>query len=67
MHLYAQARGRLRYDEKLAALVPIGVVANLSVVGAANGAFTVADALRQGHEAGAARVRSQRARGALQH
>ena len=52
VHLYAQARGRLRYDEKLAALVPIGVVAHLSVVGAVNGVFTLADALRQGHEAG---------------
>jgi sarcosine oxidase subunit alpha len=52
VHLYAQARGRLRYDEKLAALVPAGGVANLTVAGAANGAFTLAEALRQGHEAG---------------
>ena len=51
VHLYAQARGRLRYDETLGALVPIGGVANVSVAGAANGAFTLADALRQGHEA----------------
>jgi sarcosine oxidase subunit alpha len=52
VHLYAQARGRLRYDEALAALVPVGGVASLSVAGAANGAFTLADALREGHEAG---------------
>src|ERR1700733_5278739 len=52
VHLYAQARGRLRYDETLAALVPKGGVANLTVVGAANGAFTLAEALREGHEAG---------------
>jgi len=52
VHLYAQARGRLRYDEKLAALVPIGGVENLTVAGAANGAFTLAEALREGHEAG---------------
>ena len=52
VHLYAQARGRLRYDETRVALVPIGGVANLTVAGAANGAFTLADALREGHEAG---------------
>ena len=52
MHLYAQARGRLRYDETLAALVPAGGVANLTVAGAANGAFALAEALREGHEAG---------------
>ncbi len=52
VHLYAQARGKLRYDEALAALVPAGRVENLTVAGAANGAFTLADALRQGHEAG---------------
>jgi sarcosine oxidase subunit alpha len=50
-HLYAQARGRLRYDETHAALVPLGGVANLTVAGAANGAFTLADALREGHKA----------------
>ena len=52
VHLYAQARGRLRYDEARAALVPVGGVANLTVAGAANGAFTLAEALREGHEAG---------------
>ena len=52
VHLYAQARGRLRYDEARAALVPEGGVETLTVAGAANGAFTLAEALRQGHEAG---------------
>jgi sarcosine oxidase, subunit alpha len=52
VHLHAQARGKLRYDEALAALVPEGAVENLTVAGAANGAFTLAEALRQGHEAG---------------
>jgi sarcosine oxidase subunit alpha len=52
VHLCAQARGKLRYDETRAALVPVGGVADLTVVGAANGAFTLADALREGHEAG---------------
>ena len=52
VHLYAQARGRLRYDEARAALVPVGEVADLTVAGAAKGAFTLAEALREGHEAG---------------
>ncbi len=52
VHLYAQARGRLRYDEARAALIPLGGVGNLTVAGAANGAFTLAEALREGHEAG---------------
>jgi sarcosine oxidase subunit alpha len=52
VHLYAQARGKLRYDEARAALVPVGGVANLTVAGAANGAFALAEALREGHEAG---------------
>jgi sarcosine oxidase subunit alpha len=52
VHLYAQARGRLRYDEARAALVPLGGVEHLIVAGAANGAFTLAEALREGHEAG---------------
>jgi sarcosine oxidase subunit alpha len=52
VHLYAQARGRLRYDEALAALRPIGGVAGLTAAGAANGAFTLDEALRDGHGAG---------------
>jgi sarcosine oxidase subunit alpha len=52
VHLYAQARGRLRYNEALAALVPKGGVADLTVAGAANGAFTLDEALREGHRAG---------------
>ena len=52
VHLYAQARGRLRYDETRAALVPMGEVENLAVAGATNGAFTLAEALREGHASG---------------
>jgi sarcosine oxidase subunit alpha len=52
VHLYAQARGRLRYDDARAALVPVGGVENLAIAGAANGAFTLAEALREGHQAG---------------
>jgi sarcosine oxidase, subunit alpha len=52
VHLFAQARGRLRYDETRAALVPVGDVEGVTVAGAATGAFTLAEALREGHEAG---------------
>ena len=52
MHLYAQARGKLRYDEALAALLPESEVEGVAVAGAANGAFTLDEALRQGHAAG---------------
>jgi sarcosine oxidase subunit alpha len=52
VHLYAQARGRLRYDETQVALVPMGGVENLAGAGAANGTFTLAEALREGHAAG---------------
>jgi sarcosine oxidase subunit alpha len=52
VHLYAQARGKLRYDEALAALVPNTEVDGVTVAGAANGAFTLDEALRQGHAAG---------------
>ncbi len=52
VHLYQQARGKLRYDERLAALVPAAEVEGVTVAGAANGAFTLDEALRQGHAAG---------------
>ena len=52
VHLYAQARGKLRYDEALAALVPNMEVDGVTAVGAANGAFALDEALRQGHAAG---------------
>jgi sarcosine oxidase subunit alpha len=52
VHLYAQARGRLRYDETRVAFLPTDGVENLAIAGAANGAFTLAEALLQGHQAG---------------
>jgi sarcosine oxidase subunit alpha len=47
VHLHAQAQGKLRYDEARAALVPSAPVDGVSVVGAANGAFDLADALAE--------------------
>jgi len=52
VHLYMQARGKLRYDDGLAALLPSVAVEGVSVAGAAGGAFTLDEALRQGHAAG---------------
>ena len=52
VHLFAQARGKLRYDEALAALVPSTEVDGVTVAGAARGGFTLDEALRQGHAAG---------------
>ncbi len=52
VHLYAQARGKLRYDQTLAALVPAAAVEGMGVAGAANGAFTLDAALAEGHAAG---------------
>jgi sarcosine oxidase subunit alpha len=52
VHLYMQARGKMRYDKALAALVPGAEVDGVTVAGAANGAFTLDEALRQGHAAG---------------
>jgi len=52
VHLLAQGRGKLRYDDRLAALVPAARVEGTTVAGAANGAFTLDAALAQGHAAG---------------
>ena len=52
VHLFCQARGKLRYDEALAAFVPGPEVHGMRVVGAANGAFALSAVLAQGHAAG---------------
>ncbi|RBP17530.1 sarcosine oxidase subunit alpha [Roseiarcus fermentans] len=52
VHLFMQARGKLRWDERVAALVPAAAIEGLRVAGAANGAFTLDAALREGHAAG---------------
>ena len=62
VHLYAQARGKLRYDEVLAALVPASEVEGVAAAGGANGAFTLDEALRQGHAAGGGRGRGAQCR-----
>ncbi len=52
VHLHCQAKGRLRFDEALAAFVPDGAVPGMTVAGAANGRFALSQALADGHSAG---------------
>lgn len=51
-HLYSQAGGRLRYDIGLACFVPDKCRQRVGVAGAANGRFSLADALAEGTRAG---------------
>ncbi len=54
VHLYSQARGRLRYDDALATFVPDAAPAPITPAGAVNGRFDLAGALAEGHAAGLA-------------
>ena len=54
VQLYCQAKGRTVWDERLLAFVPGAAVDGLTVVGAANGVFSLAGALAQGRAAIAA-------------
>jgi len=58
VHLYSQARGRLRYDARLGAFVPDGSLPDVRVAGAASGVLDLPGCLESG-----ARVASD----ALQH
>ncbi len=57
LHLFAQAQGRLRFDERLAAFVPDGIVAAangaVDCVGAARGSFALGACLAEGAASGA--------------
>jgi sarcosine oxidase subunit alpha len=52
IHLFSQARGRLRYDGRHATFVPNGSPLPITPAGAANGCFDLAAALVDGHAAG---------------
>ena len=52
VHLYSQARGKLRYDDTLATFVPGSSPSPITPAGAANGRFDLAGALAEGHAAG---------------
>ncbi|HKO67980.1 MAG TPA: 2Fe-2S iron-sulfur cluster-binding protein, partial [Burkholderiaceae bacterium] len=54
VHLFSQARGKLRYDDELAAFVPESSPLPITPAGAANGCFDVANALAEGYAAGVA-------------
>jgi heterotetrameric sarcosine oxidase alpha subunit len=54
VHLHSQSGGKLRYDASLACFVPGSAKQAEALAGAANGAFGLADCLRDGAEAGAA-------------
>ncbi len=54
VHLFTQARGKLRYDPSLGAFVPDEIPPNMHVGGLAAGALDLDTALEQGREAGLA-------------
>jgi sarcosine oxidase subunit alpha len=53
LHLFAQAQGRLRFDEQIAAVGPEADGAAVECVGAARGSFALARCLFEGAAAGA--------------
>ena len=52
VHLFSQARGALRFDTALGAFVPEGETDAVRTAGACRGVFGVAQAIRDGSEAG---------------
>ena len=56
VHLFSQARGKLRYDDVLGAFVPGEKLDGVSVAGSANGVFDLPGCLRDGREAGTAAI-----------
>ncbi|WP_448612650.1 2Fe-2S iron-sulfur cluster-binding protein [Modestobacter sp. URMC 112] len=51
VHLFSQARGRLRFDEALGAFLPAEELAGVGVAGAAGGVLDLAGCLREGRRA----------------
>jgi sarcosine oxidase, subunit alpha len=56
VHLFSQARGKLRYDDVLGAFLPGEQLPSVTVAGSANGVFDLAGCLQDGRRAGAAAV-----------
>ncbi|MDF3304179.1 glycine cleavage T C-terminal barrel domain-containing protein [Rhodococcus sp. T2V] len=52
VHLFSQARGKLRYEENLGAFVPGETLDGVSVAGSTNGIFDLAGCLHDGERAG---------------
>ncbi len=57
VHLFSQSRGKLRFDDGLAAFVPGTSFADERSAGACNGVMLLVDCLREGAAAGAAAAR----------
>ncbi len=57
VHLHSQAKGALRYDERIAAFVPAASAQAARSAGSANGTLTLAGCLAEGLAAGAAAAR----------
>ena len=57
VHLFSQARGKLRYDDILAAFVPDRSPLPIVPAGGARGTFDLAAALIEGHDSGLAAAR----------
>ncbi|HET6467729.1 MAG TPA: sarcosine oxidase subunit alpha [Geminicoccaceae bacterium] len=53
VHLFSQSRGRLRFDERIAAFVPGEAAQPVQAAGACNGSFRLRDCLAEGAAAGA--------------
>ncbi len=58
VHLYSQSKGRLRYDEALAAYVPDKATQAVAVCGSANGHNALGTCLSEGYAAGTAAARA---------
>ncbi len=58
VHLHSQAKGRLNYDERIAAFVPVESAPAARSAGSATGTFTLAGCLAEGLAAGAAAARA---------
>jgi sarcosine oxidase, subunit alpha len=54
VHLFSQARGKLKYDDALATFVPDASPLPIIAAGAANGKMSLAEALDEGHLSGIA-------------
>ena len=60
VHLFSQARGKLRYDDAIGAFVPGEPLEAVSVAGSADGVFDLPGCLRSGRRGGG--IRGRRAR-----
>ncbi len=63
LHLFSQSRGKVRHDSATGNFLPGDTVQDCAVAGAANGATTLAEAVTQGHRAGAEAAKLSGARG----